>query len=57
MNQERKKKCMLKLSILGVRIYVSNLNLKPYLRPLDNRSASIRNERRMEIYERGGWQM
>lgn len=57
MNQERKKKYMLKLSILGVRIYVCNLNLKPYLRPLDNRSASIRNERRREIYERGGWQM
>lgn len=54
MNQERKKKYMLKLSILGVRIYVCNLNLKPYLRPLDNRSASIRNERRREIYERGG---
>lgn len=54
MNEERKKKYMLKLSILGVRIYVCNLNLKPYLRPLDNRSASIRNERRREIYERGG---
>ena len=54
MNQERKKKYMLKLSILGVRIYVCNLNLKPYLRKLDNRSASIRNERRREIYERGG---
>ena len=54
MNQGRKKKYMLKLSILGVRIYVCNLNLKPYLRKLDNHSASIRNERRREIYERGG---
>lgn len=54
MNEERKKKYMLRLSILGLKIYVCNLNLKPYLRKLDNHSASIRNERRREIYERGG---
>lgn len=54
MNEERKKKYMLKLSILGVKIYVCNLNMKPYLRRLDNRSSNIRNESRRKIYERGG---
>ena len=40
--QERKKKYMLKVDILGVKIYICNLNLKPYLRPLDNRNAPSR---------------
>ena len=30
--QERKKKYMLKVDILGVKIYICNLNLKPYMR-------------------------
>lgn len=54
MNQERKKKYLLKLSILGVRIYVCNLNLKPYLRPLDNRNSSGKRKFRMPLYNRGG---
>ena len=40
--QERKKKYMLKVDILGVKIYICNLNLKPYTRSLDNRCADLR---------------
>ena len=54
MNEERKKKYMLRLSILGLKIYVCNLNLKPYLRPLDNRNSSGRRKFRMSLYNRGG---
>lgn len=52
--QIRQKKYMLKVKIFGVNIYVCNLNLKPYLRPLDNRNASGRREFRMSLYKRGG---
>lgn len=52
--QIRQKKYMLKLKIFGVNIYVCNLNLKPYLRPLDNRNATGRREFRMSLYNRGG---
>ena len=57
MNEERKKKYMLRLSILGLKIYVCNLNMKPYLRPLDNRNSSGRRKFRMSLYNRGGGQM
>lgn len=49
----RQKKYMLKVKIFGVNIYVCNLNLKPYLRRIDNRNASTRNESRRMFYERG----
>ena len=49
----RHKKYMLKVKIFGVNIYVCNLNLKPYLRPFDNRNASTRNKSRRMFYERG----
>ena len=57
MKNERKKKYMLKVDILGVKIYICNLNLKPYLRQLDNRCANIRTETRRKLYESGGGQM
>ena len=52
--QERKKKYMLKVDILGVKIYICNLNLKPYMRPLDNRCANLKTESRRKIYESAG---
>ena len=55
--QERKKKHILKEHILGVKIYICNLNLKPYMRPLDNRCANRKTESRRKIYENGGGQM
>lgn len=52
--KERKKKYMLKVDILGVKIYICNLNLKPYMRPLDNRCANLKTESRRKIYESAG---
>ena len=52
--QERKKKYMLKVDILGVKIYICNLNLKPYMRPLDNRCADLRRASRQALYDRAG---
>ena len=52
--QERKKKYMLKVDILGVKIYICNLNLKPYIRSLDNRCADLRRASRQALYDRAG---
>ena len=52
--QERKKKYMLKVDILGVKIYICNLNLKPYTRSLDNRCADLRKASRQALYDRAG---
>ena len=52
--QERKKKYMLKVDILGVKIYICNLNLKPYTRSLDNRCADLRRASRQALYDRAG---
>ena len=52
--QERKKKYMLKVDILGVKIYICNLNLKPYMRPRDNRCANLKTQARRKIYESAG---
>ena len=52
--QERKKKYMLKVDILGVKIYICNLNLKPYSRSLDNRCADLRRASRQALYDRAG---
>ena len=52
--QERKKKYMLKVDILGVKIYICNLNLKPYTRALDNRCADLRRASRQALYDRAG---
>ena len=52
--QERKKKYMLKVDILGVKIYICNLNLKPYTRSLDNRCADLRRASREALYDRAG---
>ena len=55
--KERKKKYMLKVDILGVKIYICNLNLKPYTRSLDNRCANLKKQSRRKIYENAGGQM
>ena len=52
--QERKKKYMLKVDILGVKIYICNLNLKPHTRSLDNRCADLRRASRQALYDRAG---
>lgn len=52
--QERKKKYMLKVDIFGVKIYICNLNLKPYTRSLDNRCADLRRASRQALYDRAG---
>ena len=52
--QERKKKYMLKVDILGVKVYICNLNLRPYMRPLDNRCADLKKQSRLKLYERAG---
>ena len=52
--QERKKRYMLKVDILGVKIYICNLNLKPYTRSLDNRCADLRRASRQALYDRAG---
>ena len=52
--QERKKKYMLKVDILGVKIYICNLNLKPRTRSLDNRCADLRRASRQALYDRAG---
>ena len=45
---------MLKVDILGVKIYICNLNLKPYTRSLDNRCADLRRASRQALYDRAG---
>ena len=57
MKNERKKKYMLKVDILGVKIYICNLNLKPYMRSLDNRCAALQRQSRQALYDRAGGQM
>ena len=52
--QERKKKYMLKVDILGVKVYICNLNLRPYMRPLDNRCADLKQKSRLKLLERAG---
>ena len=52
--QERKKKYMLKVDILGVKVYICNLNLRPYMRPLDNRCADLKQQSRRKLHERAG---
>ena len=52
--QERKKKYMLKVDILGVKVYICNLNLRPYMRPLDNRCADLKKQSRRKLHERAG---
>ena len=47
--QERKKKYMLKVDILGVKVYICNLNLRPYMRPLDNRCADLKKQSHLVI--------
>ena len=54
MKNERKKKYMLKVDIFGVKIYICNLNLKPYMRPLDNRCVNLKTQSRRKIYESAG---
>ena len=54
MKNERKKKYMLKVDILGVKIYICNLNLKPYTRSLDNRCAALQRQSRQALYDRAG---
>ena len=52
--QERKKKYMLKVDILGVKVYICNLNLRPYMRPLDNRCSNLKQQSRLKLHERAG---
>ena len=52
--QERKKLYMLKLSIFGLRIYLCNMSMKPYLRQLDNRCAHLRRDTKEKILNRAG---
>ena len=52
--QERKKLYMLKLSIFGLRIYLCNMSMKPYLRQLDNRCAHLRRATKEKILNKAG---
>ena len=52
--QERRKLYMLKLSIFGLRIYLCNMSMKPYLRKLDNRCANLRRDAKEKILNRAG---
>ena len=52
--QERRKLYMLKLSIFGLRIYLCNMSMKPYLRQLDNRCAHLRRATKEQILNRAG---